>query len=91
MRSLSLGAVQPRSSLELADMFFQDGDLSAAKGYYDAFRSQARQTPRSLCLGVSLARAEGDNDGAESYALALYNLYPDSPEARSCRNGGMDP
>ncbi len=86
-RALSLNSTQPRSSLELADLAFQDGDLSAAKAYYDAFRTQARQTPRSLCLGVTLARAEGDSDRAASYALALTNLYPNSPEARACVDG----
>lgn len=87
LRSLSLNAGQPRANLELAALASEDGDLSAAERYYDAFRSQARQTPRSLCLGVSLARAGGDSDAAASYALALHNLYPDSPEARSCAAG----
>lgn len=87
LRALSLNSIQPRSSLELADLAFQDGELSTAKTYYEAFRSQARQTPRSLCLGVTLARAEGDSDSAASYALALSNLYPKSPEARTCVDG----
>jgi type IV pilus assembly protein PilF len=86
-RSLSLSDDQPRSSLELADLAFQDGEVAAAQGYFDAFRVQARQTPRSLCLGVELARAEGDTNQAASYAMALKNLYPNSLEAQRC-NGG---
>lgn len=86
-RSLSLSTVQPRSSLELAYMAFKDGELAAAQGYFDAFRVQARQTPRSLCLGIELARAEGDGNQAASYAMALKNLYPNSLEAQSCGGG----
>jgi len=86
-RSLSLSFVQPRSSLELADLAFQDGEVAAAQGYFDDFRVQARQTPRSLCLGIELARAEGDSNQAASYAMALKNLYPNSLEAQRCGGG----
>lgn len=86
-RSLSLSDDQPRSSLELADLAFQDGEVAAAQGYFDAYRVQARQTPRSLCLGIELARAEGDNNQASSYAMALKNLYPNSLEAQHCGGG----
>ena len=86
-RSLSLSDDQPRSSLELAHLALQDGEVAAAQGYFDAFRVQARQTPRSLCLGMELARLEGDSDQVASYAMALKNLYPNSLEAQRC-NGG---
>ncbi len=87
LRSLSLSNDQPRSSLELADLAFQDGEVEAAQAYFDAFRVQARQTPRSLCLGIELARAEGDSNQAASYAMALKNLYPNSLEAQRCSGG----
>ncbi len=84
-RALRLNFAQARSSLELADLAFTQGDLSVAQEYYDGFRTQARQTPRSLCLGMKLAAKAGDSDSVASYALALNNLFPDSPEAAGCK------
>lgn len=83
-RALSFNEVLPRSSLELAQMAFTDGDYRVAGEYYDMFRSRARQTPDSLCLGIRLATHSGNEDQAASYAIALRNLYPDSEEARRC-------
>jgi type IV pilus assembly protein PilF len=83
-RALQLSYSQPRSSLELAEIAYDEGSYEAAYEYYDGFRSQARQTPRSLCLGMKLAQRQGDTDRMASYALALNNLYPDSPEASEC-------
>jgi len=83
-RSLQLSFEQPRASLELAEIAFAEGDVSAARQYYDGFRTQARQTPRTLCLGMKLAQAQVDTDQLASYALALQNLFPNSPEAREC-------
>ena len=42
----------------------------------------ARPTSRSLWLGVRLSRVLGDQDQLSSYALALKNLFPESPEYR---------
>ena len=83
-RALQLSYSQPQSSLELAQMAYDEGILEAADEYYDGFRTQARQTPRSLCLGMKLSQQLGDTDRLASYALALNNLYPDSPEASEC-------
>lgn len=83
-RALRLNFAQARSSLELADLALVEGDYVAAQEYYDSFRLQARQTPRSLCLGMKLAAKQGDSDRMASYALALNNLFPDSPEAFNC-------
>ena len=83
-RALALNFAQVRSSLELADMAYADGDYDAARDYYEGFRSRARQNPRSLCLGMKLGQAFGDSDQLASYALALQNLFPNSPEASQC-------
>lgn len=83
-RALRLNFAQSRSSLEMADLAYVEGDYVTAQEYYDGFRTQARQTPRSLCLGMKLAAKRGDSDRMASYALALNNLYPDSPEAFNC-------
>lgn len=87
-RSLSFNTVLPRSALELAYLNFEDGDYAEANRYYGMFRDRARQSPRSLCLGIDLARQSGNDDQRASYEIALKNLYPDSTEARSCLKDG---
>ena len=83
-RALQLSFSQPLSNLELAAMAYEDGRITQAAGYYDAFRSLAQQSARSLCLGMKIAQEQGDSDRMASYALALNNLFPDSPEASEC-------
>lgn len=83
-RALSFDSQLPRSSLELAQLAFAAGDQAAANRHYDSFRARARQTPASLCLGIQLARAAGDDNGVASYEIALKNLHPDSAEATRC-------
>jgi len=87
-RALSFNTVLPRSGLELADLAYAAGEYRDASRYYDMFRSRARQTPRSLCLGLRLARRAGDEDQRASYEIALKNLYPDSAEAQRCLQEG---
>jgi type IV pilus assembly protein PilF len=87
-RALSFNVVLPHSSLELAQLAYQRGDHEAATQYYEMFRSRARQTPGSLCLGIRLARLAGDDNQVSSYQIALKNLYPDSPEASRCSHEG---
>lgn len=82
LRALMLSKVQPRSAFELADLYFKAGDIPRAKQYFDQFNSLAQPTARSLWLGVRLSRVLGDQDQLASYALALKNLFPDSPEYR---------
>jgi type IV pilus assembly protein PilF len=83
-RALTFNGLSARSNLELAQLYFDSGDLAGAGRHYDVFRNGARQTPSSLCLGIALARETGDVDGLASYQIALRNLYPDSPEAGRC-------
>jgi type IV pilus assembly protein PilF len=83
-RALKLNFAQARSSLELAGLAYAEGEYDAARDYYEGFRIRARQTPRSLCLGMQLGQALGDSDLLASYSMALQNLYPNSPEARRC-------
>ncbi len=76
LRSLSLNFGQSRSSLELADLHYSEGDYTAAEDYYQGYLNLARQTARSLCLGIKLGQVAGDDDQIASYGLALRNLYP---------------
>jgi type IV pilus assembly protein PilF len=82
LRALMLNAAQPRSALELADLYFKAGDFVRSTEYFDTFNAMARPTARSLWLGVRLSRVRGDEDRVSSFALALKNLFPDSPEYR---------
>lgn len=84
-RAIRLNFAQTRSSLELAELAYGAGDYQAAQDYYDGFRNQARQSPRSLCLGMRLAAKSGNNDQVASYALALNNLFPDAEETANCQ------
>ena len=83
-RALLLNRTQARSSLELADLAYAQGDFAVAQEHYDGFRQNARQTPRSLCLGMKLGQSSGDTDQLASYAMALQNLFPNSKEAKEC-------
>lgn len=85
VRAVSLNGDQARSSLELADMAYDKGDYVDALELYNGFRDNARQTPRSLCLGMKIAAQLKDRDSVASYALALKNLFPKSSQARNCK------
>jgi type IV pilus assembly protein PilF len=78
------------SLLELAHLSFQDGEFDEAAAYYERYRSNARQSPRSLWLGIQLARVAGDSNAIASYALQLRNLYPYSDEYRLYRESVAD-
>lgn len=84
-RAVRLNFAQTRSSLELAELSYGAGDYLASQDYYDGFRNQARQSPRSLCLGMKLAAKSGNTDQVASYALALNNLFPDADETSNCQ------
>jgi type IV pilus assembly protein PilF len=82
LHALMLNAMQPRSAFELAEIYFANGDFVKSKQYFESYNSMARPTSRSLWLGIRLSRVVGDQDQLASLALALKNLFPDSPEYR---------
>jgi type IV pilus assembly protein PilF len=86
-RALNINEALPVSHLELADLEYQAGNYQAALRHYDRFRSLARQSARSLCLGIALTQVTGDHDQRASFEIALRNLFPDSPEAHQCLQG----
>jgi len=80
-RALTMDRTNSIALLELAQIHFDAGDFSLAEKYYGTYRSVVRQqSARGLWLGIRLARKSGNSDAEASYALALANLYPDSPE-----------
>ena len=85
-KALRLNASLPRASLELADIYFQQGSNRKAWQYYQRFTSLSQQNARSLWLGIQLARLNGEKDSVASYALQLERLYPGSKELREYRS-----
>ncbi len=83
-RALQLSFAQPVSNLELAQIAYDEGDIRAAATHYDAFRAQAQQSARSLCLGMKIASRQGNTDKVASYAMAMNNLYPNAKETKEC-------
>ncbi len=88
-RAVLLDDSLARAHLELADLAFQHGEYRRAERHLAAYRVHARHTPRSLLLGIRIARAIEDADSEASYALQLKNLYPDSAEFREYREQPM--
>ena len=80
-RALTMDRTNAIALLELAQLRFDAQDYRTAQSYYDTYRTVVRkQSSRGLWLGIRLARENDDFDAEGSYALALANLYPNSPE-----------
>lgn len=80
-RALTMDRTNRIALLELAQIRYDAGDYQTAGRYYDTYRTVVRQqSARGLWLGIRLAREQGDRNAESSYALALTNLYPESPE-----------
>lgn len=79
-RAIMLREHMPLSLLELTELALEESDYRQAAAYHDRYRAMTRQTPRSLWLGIRLARVLDKPDAEASYALQLRNLYPDSAE-----------
>jgi type IV pilus assembly protein PilF len=70
----------PSAHIELAALYFEQGNWRKANEHIELYGNVARHTPRSLWLGIQLQRILGNRDALASYELALRNLYPDSME-----------
>ena len=84
-RALSLNPRLAPSVLELAWLAFERGDLPAAVSHYDRHRENSKPSARSLCLGMKIGMAVGNDDQVASSALALKNLFPNAREVQSCQ------
>jgi len=86
-RSLAIDGNRPVALVELSGLLLDKGDVAGASRLFERFRQlieqqRAEHTPRSLWLGIRLARAGRNVSRAATYALLLKNLYPQSPEYR---------
>lgn len=90
-RSLKIGGNQPLALVELADLFLMQKNLAKADAYYRQFtdlinKRRVEHSPRSLWVGIKLARLNGKASTAATYALLLKNLYPDSEEYKQYKD-----
>ena len=91
VRALSMDRSNSIALLELALLRFDAEDYKSASRYYSSYRGVVRpQSSRGLWLGVRLAQKNGDRDAESSYAMALTNLYPQSPEYEAYQREGQD-
>ncbi len=79
-KAIALNPGQSRALLELAQIRFEQQRYSASRELLSQHRKVSRQSPRSLWLGIRLARIFGDEDEEASLALALKNIFPGSPQ-----------
>ena len=79
-RALDLNFRQATAILELAELAFNDEDFAQAASLLSDFKAVARQNARSLCLGVKVAKATGNDDLMASNQMALSNLFPEQAD-----------
>ncbi|MCD5993824.1 type IV pilus biogenesis/stability protein PilW [Pseudomonas sp. CDFA 602] len=79
-KALRLDRQQPRALLEMAELYYEDGQYVPSRDYYDRFNQLSEQNARSLLLGTRLAKIYDDRNKAASYGLQLKRLYPGTPE-----------
>src|SRR5690606_23242805 len=68
-KALRLNSQRSVSLLEMAVLSYESNDYVAARSYYEGYIQQASQTPKSLLLGIRLARVFEDRDQAASLGL----------------------
>jgi type IV pilus assembly protein PilF len=72
--------------IELAEIYFRDGEYAKCKNLLTRFEKLSKPTAASLWLGIRIERVFGNKDKEASYALALRNLHPYSQEYLEYRN-----
>jgi len=70
----------PAPYLELANVYYEEGDYPKAKRYLERYEKLTEPSSKGLWLAVRIESAFGNKDGEASKALALTNLFPYSEE-----------
>lgn len=86
-RSLAINGNRPVALVELSQLLLDRGKHVMASRYFARFRQLVEQKkvehyPKSLWVGIQLARLEHNVSRAATYALLLKNMYPNSEEYR---------
>lgn len=88
-KALRLAPRLPDAALELAYLAFERHELPLANQYFQRHQKALAGTapsPRSLWLGIMLARERGDREAAAAAAANLKKAYPDSREYQAYLN-----
>jgi len=90
--AVNIDDTRPRATLEASYLQFNRNNFILSNEYHVSYQRMVRyrmtnNTPKSLWLGIQLARQEGDQNAEASYALKLRNLFPGSPENKSILKG----
>lgn len=72
--------------IELADIYFTEGEYAKSKNLLDRYMTLVNVTPRSLWLGIRIERIFENKDKEASYALGLKSRYPYSKEYLEYKN-----
>jgi type IV pilus assembly protein PilF len=83
VRALQLKPSFPDAALQLANLDFQRGNLTEARGLIDGYLNNFSENPDMLLLGVRVARAQKDTIAAQHYARKLQMNYPGTDQARA--------
>ncbi len=67
---------------QMAQLNFEQRRYQAAHDYLQRYEKVAEHTPKSLLLGVNLARARSDREAEINYALSLRRQFPDAQETQ---------
>lgn len=76
--------------LGLAEIYFKNGDLAAARANISRYMQVATPTAESLWLGIRIERKVGDHNVEASYTLQLKKRFPNSKEALALRDGKFE-
>lgn len=79
-KAITLDSRMTKAHIELAEVYFREGDLPRAKRHLDQHRRLTGPTARALWLAIRVERGFGNKDGEASKALALEELFPYSQE-----------
>ena len=85
--------IKPSNSqalLGLTEIYFKNGDLTAARSNISRYMQVSTPTAESLWLGIRIERKVGDRNVEASYALQLRKRFPDSKEALALRDGKFE-
>ncbi len=80
LKVMQMTGYKKPAAKELANLYLKNEQYAKAKKYYDFYTKDTIKTPADLWLGFRLERVFGNNELADSYAMALKNLYPYSQE-----------
>ncbi|EKE74946.1 type IV pilus biogenesis/stability protein PilW [Gallaecimonas xiamenensis 3-C-1] len=84
--ALSHDTRRAASLLGMSETLYDRGDYVGARGYLNRFEQVARPNPRSLFLGLKVAKQTGDTKGVQHYGEELISKYPDSPFSQQYRS-----